>query len=285
MSRRFIITADDYGMCDVVDKAIDDCIEAGLLTSTNVIVNMDDIDAVKTLRKRYPQISIGMHWNLTDGVPVCNTADIKTLVDPETGKFWKVLSFMKRFKKGLINKEEMRKELLAQYEIFQKYCGKADYWNVHENSSIAFSIFGVYNSLALELGITKTRNFQRVYTSPSGIPAGLKGKVVEFIKKIVFDIWFGHFVKSTGTKMPDGRMMYFNMTDKTSNIDNIGKNVRWGKKELVELVIHPATTADHPSFGLWRDVRPAEWMMFTDPKTKQYLAEQNIEIVTFDEVL
>lgn len=40
--RRLIVTADDYGMCEVVDKAIDDCAEAGLLTSTNVIVNMED---------------------------------------------------------------------------------------------------------------------------------------------------------------------------------------------------------------------------------------------------
>lgn len=40
--RRLIVTADDYGMCEVVDKAIDDCEEAGLLTSTNVIVNMED---------------------------------------------------------------------------------------------------------------------------------------------------------------------------------------------------------------------------------------------------
>lgn len=34
----YIITADDYGMCDVVNKAIDDCMSAGLVTTTNVIV-------------------------------------------------------------------------------------------------------------------------------------------------------------------------------------------------------------------------------------------------------
>ena len=39
--RKLIITADDYGMCQIVNDAIDDCIEAGLVTSTNVLVNME----------------------------------------------------------------------------------------------------------------------------------------------------------------------------------------------------------------------------------------------------
>lgn len=68
--RRLIFTANDYGMCEVVDKAIDDCGGVGLLTSTNVIVNMEDLKAVETLRNCHPLISVGMHWHVTAGKPV-----------------------------------------------------------------------------------------------------------------------------------------------------------------------------------------------------------------------
>ena len=54
--KQFIITADDYGMCSIVDKAIDDCASAGILTSTNVLVNQEDLEAARTFRKRFPNV-------------------------------------------------------------------------------------------------------------------------------------------------------------------------------------------------------------------------------------
>lgn len=89
--KQFIITVDDYGMCKVVDQAIDDCIDAGLLTSINVIVNMEDLESAKTVRRRYPNISIGMHWNVTKGHPI---SQCKTLVDPNTKEFFGVAEFI-----------------------------------------------------------------------------------------------------------------------------------------------------------------------------------------------
>lgn len=282
--KKIIITADDYGMCSIVDKAIDDCASAGLLTSTNVLVNQDDLEAAKTFRSRFPNVSVGMHWNVTDGKPVCRINEVCSLIDPQTNEFWGVSTFIKKFKSGEISKEELRKELLMQYEIFKKLCGDADYWNVHMNSSLDFKTFPFFNSLALELGLTKTRNFQRVYISPSGIPGGIKGKLIEYAKKKVFDYWFGSIIRKTGTKMPDGRMMYFNSEDKTSNIDNIGKNVQWKKNEIVELVIHPSISSEYHNFGTLKEVRVSEWKMFSSPSTLEYLKTQGIELVNFEAI-
>lgn len=282
--KRCIITADDYGMCSIVDKAIDDCASAGILTSTNVLVNQEDLDAVRTFRKRFPNVSVGMHWNVTDGKPICDSKEVCSLIDPHTGEFWSVSEFIRRFKSEKISKDELRKELLMQYDLFYKLCGTADYWNVHMNSSLDFKTFPFFNAIALELGLKKTRNFQRVYISPSGIPGGLSGRVVEFVKKKIFDYWFGVVIRKNGTKMPDGRMMYFNSEDKTKNIDNIGKNIQWGTKELVELVIHPSISSKHHNFGTLTEVRVAEWKMFSSASTLSYLKEQGIELVNFESV-
>lgn len=279
--RKLIITADDYGMCKVVDEAIDDCAKAGLLTSTNVIVNMEDLQSVETLRSRHPQISVGMHWNVTAGKPI---SVCPSLVNPQTGEFYKVREFIKRFKNGKLNKKELRKELIAQYEIFKSMCGPADYWNVHMNSQLDFNTFPFFNDLAHELGINKTRSFRRVYIIPSGIPGGLKGKVIEAVKKIVINIWFGHIIPKTGTKMPDGRVMYFNSSDKTKNIHNVGRNINWQQNEILELVIHPATVSNYPGFGSLTTERLAEWKMFTDFATAAYFKQENIELVNFDAI-
>ena len=84
--KKILITADDYGMCQPVDTAIDECIAAGLVTTTNVILNMETLNNAKTLKTRFPHISVGIHWNVTTGKPLLETEQISTLVD-ENGIF------------------------------------------------------------------------------------------------------------------------------------------------------------------------------------------------------
>lgn len=279
--RQLIITADDYGMCTMVDKAIDDCIEAGLLTSTNVVMNMEDLDAAKTLRTRFPDVSVGLHWNVTAGNPICNVSDVPSLIDPSTGNFWKVVKFIKRFKSGEIVKEELKKELLAQYNLFVELCGQPDYWNTHQNSSVDFATNKFFNRTAQELGLYKTRSQRRVYANQRFPSKSLKDIIIELGKKIVFDIWFGYQIPSTGVKMPEGRVLYFDLSEKTRDIKNIGENIRWGNKRIVEMVIHPSISPDYPSFGTITHERVEEWKMFTSPETKQYLESVGLELVSF----
>ena len=278
---KLIITADDYGMCSIVDKAIEDCARVGLLSTTNVIVNQGDYSNAKNLKKDFPNLSVGLHWNVTDGKPLNPCNEVSTLLNPNTGEFWGVAEFISKFKNGKISKDELRKELISQYKAFKDVCGEPDYWNVHMNSSLDFKTFHFFNSLAIELGMMKTRSFRRVYIQPIGLN-GIKNRLCEFLKKLVLDCWFGFQIPKTGTRMPDGRMIYFDSSDKTRDIKNIGENVKWGDKEIVELVIHPSISSDYHNFGTLTTVRVDEWKMFTNPLTKEYLQTQNIDIVNFD---
>lgn len=56
--QRIIVTADDYGMCDSVIRAIDTCAEARVVLSTNVMANMDKAEEAFDLKKRFPYISV-----------------------------------------------------------------------------------------------------------------------------------------------------------------------------------------------------------------------------------
>ena len=283
MEKKMIITADDYGMCSDVDLAIDDCIKAGLLTSTNVIVNIGNLSAAKTLRQRFPTISIGLHWNVTAGKPVSAIKDIPTLIESQTGEFYKPSVFMKRYSKGLIKFEDLQKELIAQYQIFEETCGKADYWNVHQNSSLNFSTFPAFNKVALKLGINKTRTFKRVYLKEKRLK-GIKANLFEWIKKNVFLYWFGVIIPKSGTLMPDGRVIYFDNKQKSEDLRNIGENILWGKNNIIELVIHPAITDGNPLFGTLSDMRVKEWKMFSSKKTAEYLKTIDIQLVNFNDI-
>lgn len=278
----FIITADDYGMCDIVNTAIDECIKAGIVKSTNVIVNMDALKQGADLKKQYKGVSVGLHWNVTAGKPVSDLQKVPTLINSD-GKFYNVAEFKRRYHKKLICETELIYELTKQYEIFKRITGsEPDYWNTHQNSALDFSTFDVFNGLALKLGILKTRSFRRVYVKDKKIH-GIRKHMLEVMKNLVFRIWFGYIIPRTGTKLPDGRMVYFDDRQKLE-IRNITDQICWKRKRVVELVIHPATSSIHPYFGNISDMRVEEYRMFSSPKTKKRINEQKIDIVNFDAI-
>ncbi|MGN1059927.1 MAG: ChbG/HpnK family deacetylase, partial [Clostridia bacterium] len=67
--KQLIITADDYGMSAGVNEAIEQGVSAGLITSTNVMVNMEYLQEVSLLKKKFPALSVGLHWTLSAGKP------------------------------------------------------------------------------------------------------------------------------------------------------------------------------------------------------------------------
>jgi hopanoid biosynthesis associated protein HpnK len=81
MERRIVINADDFGICEGVNKGIVEAHCNGVLTSATIMANMPAAQQAVVLAKRLPKLSIGVHLNLTDGKPVCPVANIKYLVD------------------------------------------------------------------------------------------------------------------------------------------------------------------------------------------------------------
>lgn len=275
---KIIITADDYGMCDAVDKAINAGIENGVITTTNVLLNMESLENARDLRERYPYISIGVHWNVTTGRPVCPPEQISTLVD-ETGTFWTLTVFKKRLSRGLIDLNELEKELEAQYALFEETCGHADYWNTHENSALHPIAFRVFAEVAKKHGIIATRTFQRVYYDKINI--GFKRELREFLVRILFELVFTHVRRTF--KMPVARVVSF---DKRSKLDGdyLLDALLEDGREPIEVVFHPALTAEHPCFGNIAEERVKEYQFVTSAQIRDKYLARGIKFVSFAEL-
>lgn len=273
--KKIIVTADDYGMCEDVDLAIDAGIENGVIKSTNVLLNMGSLAAAATLRTRYPSLSIGVHFNVTTGAPLCRPEEIPSLVD-EKGNFFSIVVFKKRYSKGLIAEEDLERELEAQYALFEKTCGKADYWNTHENSALHLKAFAVFARVAKRHGVEATRTFQRVYYDKINI--GFKREVRELLVKHFFEWWFGRIRKEF--RMPDARIVSFYKKRKHEGTYLPDALLR-DKHEIIEVVLHPALRADNPLFGNISDERVDEYRFASDPKTRETYEARGISFVSF----
>ena len=274
--QKIIITADDYGMCDIVDKAIDKGIECGFITTTNVMTNMDTPENAKTLRERYPHISIGVHFNVTTGKPLCNPHDIPTLVD-ENNNFWSIGEFKKRYSKKLINPKDLETELEAQCNAFEALCGKADYWNTHENSALHTKSFKVFTDVAKRHGIEATRTFQRVYYDKVNL--GIKTALREFLVKNFFELWFSKIRKTF--KMPSARIVSFGKISKTEG-DVLLNALKKDGRDCIEVVFHPSLSGEHEYFGNISDERVREFEFTSSKEVYEKYKAAGFEFVSFD---
>ena len=86
MDKRLIINADDFGLCDGVNRAIVKAHTEGVLTSATIMANMPGAgDAVK-MAKKLANLGIGVHLNLTVGQPITKDSFTSSLLNGD-GEF------------------------------------------------------------------------------------------------------------------------------------------------------------------------------------------------------
>jgi hopanoid biosynthesis associated protein HpnK len=79
--RQLIVNADDFGLTEQVSRGILDAHREGIVTSTTLMANGGAFDAAVSMARREYHLAIGVHLNLTEGVPVSPASNIPTLVD------------------------------------------------------------------------------------------------------------------------------------------------------------------------------------------------------------
>ena len=101
-SSLLIVNADDFGQSAVVNRAILDCFQKGLISSTTIMANMPGFDeAVELALAKGLQQNIGVHLNLTDGEPLVSALRSNSSLCDKTGRF-------RRFRNRLLSASDCR---------------------------------------------------------------------------------------------------------------------------------------------------------------------------------
>jgi predicted glycoside hydrolase/deacetylase ChbG (UPF0249 family) len=280
--KKLIITADDYGMSRAVNDAIDAGISAGLITSTNVMTNMPLYkEAVKL--KGNASVSVGLHWVLACGKPVLSRREIPTLV-AENDEFYPYPEFRSRLRKKQLSFEEIKKELVAQYNLYFELMGQPDYWNTHQNTHVDFGIYRLFVDTAAELGIYRMRSHQRIYVRGSDDSQKMPfiWRLAEPIKSKMLDTW-QHNAHKKGISSPDGLIVCLNSAD-VNKPEYLFQNIDWKGKKIGEYVIHPATKNDSPYFGKIVEQRIHEYQQFTSDEQRVLFKKFKLELVNYNDL-
>jgi hopanoid biosynthesis associated protein HpnK len=157
MERRLIINADDFGLCESVNKGIVEAHTKGVLTSATIMANMPAAEQAVDLAKNLPTLGVGVHLNLTAGKPLCQDNTVKLILDSQ-GHF--ALSPGKLALASLITgkaRAALETELASQIQWLIDKGIKPTHLDSHKHIHSFPTIFPIVCRLAKRFGVSAIR--------------------------------------------------------------------------------------------------------------------------------
>jgi len=157
MALKLIINADDFGLCQGVNKAIAEAHNRGVLTSATIMANMPAVDEAIGVAKNTSSLGVGIHLNVIDGKPLSSDSTVEPLID-DRGEF--KYSASKLALKTLMCKKirkAIETELAAQITSIIDKGIKPTHLDSHKHFHCLAPVYKIVCSLAGDFGITAIR--------------------------------------------------------------------------------------------------------------------------------
>ncbi len=155
-----IVNADDFGKSESVNRAITECFAKGMIQRTTIMVNMPAADEAVAIAKEQGFAGrVGIHLNLTEGLPL--TLDIRSnpLLCDEKGNFH--AGFQRTTKYRLYMDEltigQIQKELDAQLEKYGAYGFTLWHVDSHHHVHTNYPVLRALKPLAKKYGFSSIR--------------------------------------------------------------------------------------------------------------------------------
>ena len=157
--RRLIVNADDFGLTPGINRAVIELNAAGVLTSTTLMAGAPAAEEAIHLARTTPTLGVGCHVVLVDGEPVLPAAQIPTLVDKRTGRFFNSLSvFLARLHTGRVRQSEIEAEAAAQIARLQDHGVQLTHIDAHKHTHMFPAVLRPLLRAARAAGIGTIRN-------------------------------------------------------------------------------------------------------------------------------
>jgi hopanoid biosynthesis associated protein HpnK len=155
--RFLIITADDFGLHESVNEAVELGSRAGILSAASLMVSAAaSADAVRRARE-LPALRIGLHLVLTDGAPTLPAEQIRALVDSQ-GRFRnRMVTDAARYFLSPRARRQLEAEIRAQFKAFAATGLTLDHVNGHKHFHIHPTVLGLLLRVGQEFGVRAVR--------------------------------------------------------------------------------------------------------------------------------
>jgi len=282
MEHRLIINADDFGLCESVNKGIVEAHTKGVLTSTTIMTNMPAAEQAADLAKNLPTLGLGVHLNLTTGKPLCQDNTVKLILDSQ-GHF--ALSPGKLALASLITgkvRTAIETELASQIQWLIDKNIKPTHLDSHKHIHSFPTIFPIVCRLAKRFGVSAIRyTFEpkQVSQLPWPVTDRESRKRASLVR--------------TMAKINRWQNPSFFKTDALLGVAHVGKiNTVFMRAVSLYNTVSTAELMTHPGYTYDLDAtrtrlvkqREVELEALCSEKTKQYFKDAGIKLIHYDQL-
>lgn len=155
--RYIIINADDFGRHAEINRAVEEGIVHGCLRSATVMPGGAAFAGAIDIARRHEELGLGVHFTLVDGHPILPPEEIPSLVGSEGDFLPDHTALLKRYLKGGVNLEEVRRELAAQLQKIEATGIPISHVDSHQHMHTLPGIIDIVLDLAARAGIRAVR--------------------------------------------------------------------------------------------------------------------------------
>lgn len=277
--KKIILTADDLGMNEDINDAVEIGHSKGLLTSSCIITNMDNYNnTLSRLSKNNSLSDIGIHLNLIEGKALLKQQN-NPLVNKNgyfNNSFIKILinSYNKNYLKFV------EKEFCAQIEKLLNDGIKPDYVNSHVHTHAIPKVFELTCRLAKKYDIKKIRTQKENFYIAPEFKRHLKlSYFINIIKNILlnfFTLLNQKNIKKYNLLTNDNfiGILYTANMDKNTILNGI-KNIKDNK--TTEIILHPTTDKS-------KEKNYIEYLTLLDESLREEFSKKDIKLIGWKEL-
>ncbi len=292
--RRLIINADDFGLTAGVNRAIVEAHQHGVVSSATLMANGQAFEEAVAMARSTPRLGVGCHVVLVDGAPLLHQTQVGSLLDPgnndhraDTPRFREGISkFGALALLGRLAADEIEAEATAQIRKLQASGIAVTHLDSHKHTHLFPRVLRPLLRAAKSCGIRAIRNpFERMQGSQLAASPSLWRRWTEVGVLRSLARQFREAVQQAGISTPDGTLAIvatgaLNERLLRLMVENLPEGT-W------ELVCHPGyNDADLQGIRTrLRASRKQELRILTSPSTRDLLAANGVEVVSFREMV
>lgn len=155
--KSLIVHADDFGLHESINEAVENAHRKGVLTSTSLVVNGDAFEHAIEIAKRNKDLGVGLHLTLIGEKPVSPPERVESIVDAEGRLYENHIQFCLKIlrKKALL--KDIIVEVKAQLDKFYATGLIPTHIDSHRHLHFFPQIFYALKPILLKYNIKKMR--------------------------------------------------------------------------------------------------------------------------------
>ena len=274
MTKRLIVTSDDFGAAVAVNDAVEQAHRNGILTAASLMVSGEAAADAVARARTMPKLGVGLHVVLVEGRPTLPPEQVSELIDT-TGHF---RTDMVRAGITIFANPTARRQLLAEVEAqFAAFAATGltlDHVNAHKH----FHLHPTIASAILKTGKRYGMKSVRAPIEPRDILAKIEPDTAGVDIARLWALLVRRRMRAAGMTVPDHVFgLAWSGAMDTARVRGLIEHLPEG---LTEIYTHPATDDHYPTHAPGYAYR-AELAALIDPLAREGISRDRIALGSF----